>query len=252
MTDLAQHVINGQHTIAFYYGHGKLGALARYERAVLQPGHYSAEDLQWLRVQGTLPLAYLSLSEDPGPSAPWHKGEFNPDWGTAYVELSHPGWLERCLGVVAHSLELGFGGFFLDTLDIAYLYPEDREPMLNLIGSVHVAARGALLFSNRGFSLLPELAEWIDGLVFESFSISWGDTEGGYRMLPSDELELNSRLAHQLLSYDLELYALDYVDSSELAAFAKTRAALHGLSWFASNRALTLLPESPCPGELQL
>ena len=58
--------------IAFYYDSGELDRLSDYQRVVLQPDHYSPADLRRLRQRGVQPLAYLSLSEDTGPPAPWH------------------------------------------------------------------------------------------------------------------------------------------------------------------------------------
>lgn len=63
------------------YGAGQLERLLRYQRVVLQPDFYSAAELSRLRKAGVEPLAYLSLSEDQGPPAPWQRPERNPDWG---------------------------------------------------------------------------------------------------------------------------------------------------------------------------
>lgn len=231
------------HPIAFYYGSGEIETLARYQRVVLQPGRYTPSELDWLRARGVVTLAYLSLGEDAGPPAPWHKGRRNPDWGTAYVDPSHPGWVASRLTNLRGSLEQGFGGLFLDTLDLADLYPLDRPALLSLIGEIRAATGSAYLLANRGFSLLPELADLIDGLVFEAFSTTWTLGRSTCRILPVEVLAINSTWAHSLRSFGLELYALDYVSNRAHSAFAQRRAARHGFSWFASNRSVTRLPE---------
>jgi polysaccharide biosynthesis protein PelA len=231
-------------TIAFYYGSGNLEILSHYERVVLQPGQYTSAELEWLRSQGVVTLAYLSLSEDAGPAAPWHKGPRNPDWGTAYVTPSHPLWLASRLESAATNLRAGFGGLFLDTLDLADLYPADRAGILALIKHLRQANSSSYLLANRGFSLLPELANLVDGLVFEAFSTAWTEGKNVCRILSLHELKTNSSLVQQLKAYDLELYALDYVSRRIHHEFARRRAARYGLSWFASNRSVTQLPQN--------
>lgn len=229
--------------IAFYYGQGRLKTLAAYRRAVLQPANYFAHDIGWLEARGTRTYAYLSLGEDPGPPAPWQRGDLNVEWGTTYVRPLHPAWVETCIGAVERSLALGFSGLFLDTIDIADLFPASRPDMIGLIAKVAEACKGGPILANRGFSLLPELAEYVEGIVFESFSTRWTHASPGYRVLTTEELAVNAVLAQELGRYDLELYALDYKNSHELEEFARTRASLYGMAWFASNRAIDELPD---------
>ena len=65
---------------------------------VLQPDFYTPEELAVLAERGVQPLAYLSLSEDTGPPAPWQRADRNPDWGGAFVHVGHPGWVEHVVG----------------------------------------------------------------------------------------------------------------------------------------------------------
>lgn len=232
----------GKEAIAFYYGRGNTDALSHYRRVVLQPDNYDGPEIAWLESQETLTYAYLSLGEDAGPSAPWHRGEVNVEWSTAYVRPLHPGWVDSRLQAAEGALAKGFSGLFLDTIDLADVYPEDRPDMLELIARINAVVEKTSILANRGFSLLPELAEHVNGIVFESFSTSWTHARPGYRVLTNVELATNGRLAHDLARYDLDLYALDYRNSLELEEFAKTRAALHGMAWFASNRAIDELP----------
>ncbi|HLV13245.1 MAG TPA: hypothetical protein VKY42_12410 [Trueperaceae bacterium] len=242
--------VGGPHRspIAFYYGQGRLEALAAFEKVVLQPSLYGPNEIAWLESRGTATYAYLSLGEDDAPPAPWHIGDVNADWGTAYVRPLHPVWVDSRVRAVESAADIGYTGLFIDTIDLASLYPELRADMLSLVTLVRAAAGEARVLANRGFSLLPELAGLVDGIVFESFSTAWTHASPGYRLLSSEELAVNSTVAHELGRFDLELYALDYLPSPELETFAKTRAALYGMAWFASNRAVDQLPEPPSSG----
>ena len=225
--------------IAFYYGRGVLGRLARYRRVVLQPGTYTPAELARLRAGGTQPLGYLSLSEDVGPPAPWQRGERNPDWGGAYVHVGHPGWVAHVLTQTREALAGGFTGLFLDTLNVELTFPEDVPHLLTLIAAIRAEAGPWYLLANRGFGLLPRLAELVDGVLFESFSVRWYDR--GYAPWPDDVLEFHALVAERLLRLDLDLYALDYADTEPLAEYARRRARRFGLHAFVSDRMLSRL-----------
>jgi polysaccharide biosynthesis protein PelA len=221
--------------IAIYYGTGELEGLAGYQRVVLQPV-YAPDELSFLRKRGVEPLAYLSLSEDPGPSAPWHRPERNPDWGGAYVDVGHPGWVRHVITQAQQALDAGFAGMFLDTLNVELTFPEDLPDLIALVAAIREVAGASYILANRGFGMLPRLAELVDGVLFESFSVRW------LAPWPPDVLEVHAQIAERLLEYDLDLYALDYVDSDELATFAAHRAVQFGLHSFVSDRALSRAP----------
>ncbi|MCL6527622.1 MAG: endo alpha-1,4 polygalactosaminidase [Thermaceae bacterium] len=230
--------ISSAQPIALYYGAGELPKLARYQRVVLQPEFYSAAELAWLSRQGSSPIAYLSLSEDTGPPAPWQRPERNPDWGGAYVWASHPGWVNHVLNQAQSALSKGFQGLFLDTLDIAEVFPEEAPHVLMLVALLREATAPAYLMANRGFTLMPRLVEFVDGHLFESFSAAW-TREGRYEAWPPPILEDHARLAQELIQTDLELFALDYADTPALEAFARRRARQFGLHPFVSDKALS-------------
>jgi polysaccharide biosynthesis protein PelA len=223
--------------ICFYYGAGRLDELCRYRRVVLQPELYSADELKALTDRRVEPLGYLALSEDHGPPAPWQRPARNADWGGAFVQVGHPGWIRHIIGQVQATLNKGFTGLFLDTLNIEFTYPEDLPDLLALIGAIREEAKTAYLLANRGFALLPQLADFVDGILFESFSVRW--VPDGYALWPPDALEVHAQMAERLLKSDLDLYALDYADTWRLADFARRRAQQFGLLSFVSDRTLS-------------
>lgn len=223
--------------ICFYYGNGRLADLTRYLRVVLQPDFYQPAELQYLAEQDVQTLGYLSLSEDQGPPAPWQRRERNPDWGGAFVRVDHPLWVEHVVSAAKEAIARGFAGLFLDTLNVELTYPEDVPHLLTLVAAVREEAKPAYLLANRGFAMLPRLAEIVDGIVFESFSVRW--TADGYAAWPPDVLEFHAQIAEQLLRLELDLYSLDYADSPGLTEFAERRARQFGLQSFVSDRALS-------------
>lgn len=223
--------------ICFYYGNGHLMELEEYPRVVLQPDFYTPKELAYLTDRGVQTLGYLSLSEDVGPPAPWQRQDRNPDWGGAFVHVDHPKWVEHVVGQARAALAAGFDGLFLDTLNVELTFPEDVPHLLTLVAAVRAEAGAAYLLANRGFGMLPRLAELVDGVVFESFSARW--TDEGYAPWPPDVLEFHAQIAEQLLQLELDLYALDYADTPGLTDFAIRRARQFGMQCVVSDRALS-------------
>jgi polysaccharide biosynthesis protein PelA len=227
--------------IAFYYGADEVPALSTYERVVLQPERHGPEELATLRRNGVRTLAYLSLGQDPGPPAAWQRGPRDATWNTVGVRPDHPGWVASRTSAARESLEAGFAGLFLDTLDLADRYPDARAGMLALVCRLRAVAGSAYLLANRGLTLWPELAHLVDGVVFESFSACWTDGGGRCRRRPAAARRGDAAWARQVRNRGLDAFALDYVDSPGLSVYAALRAARHGLGWTASDRTLTRL-----------
>jgi hypothetical protein len=227
--------------LCLYYGDGRVAELSRYRTAVLQPEFYRPAELAALAGAGTRTLAYLALSEDQGPPAPWQRVTHNPDWGGAYVHVGHPGWVAHVVGRADAAMAAGFGGLFLDTLNVELTFPEEVPNLLALVGAVRDRVRTGYLLANRGFGLLPGLADLVDGVLFESFTARW--TDEGYAAWPADVLEYHAQLAERLAEFEVDLYALDYADEPAdgpgLAAFARRRAAQFGLTSVVSDKALS-------------
>jgi polysaccharide biosynthesis protein PelA len=226
--------------IAFYYGTDQIDRLATFDRVVLQADAYDDHEIARLVVRGARPMCYLALTEDVGPPAEWQRADRNPDWGGAFVHVGHPGWSAHVLDQARRLRSRGFQGFFLDTLNIELTYPEDLPHLLTLVAAIRELTFPDYLLANRGFGLLPQLADLVDGVLFESFTSRW--VEDGYAPWPPDVLEVHSHYAEKLLGMDVDLYALDYADTPRLAEYARDRAARFGMPCFVSTRDLGTLP----------
>ncbi|MGE3165441.1 MAG: bifunctional glycoside hydrolase 114/ polysaccharide deacetylase family protein [Planctomycetota bacterium] len=210
---------------AFFYGAPlPAAALAFYERVVVEPDATSPEEVAALRRGGTEVLAYLSLGEIartssryPRVEREWILGN-NPDWDSDILDLSHAGW--RALAVEqAQSLHArGFDGLFLDTLDS---YPrvsegaareQQRLALASLISALHESCPGKVLLLNRGFDVLPEVAEYVAGVVVESLFQTSNSAGTRFTAVPeSDRTWLLDRMRAVQDRYSLPITVIDYV-----------------------------------------
>jgi len=225
--------------ISFYYGYDNIAKLGNYQKVVLQPSHYSKEDILELN-RTTETYAYISMGEDSTSDGPWRLAEQNPDWGSSYVDMSSKLWHDNVLRQIEAYFEQGFQAVFLDTLDAIDIYPEHRTDLLLLLANIKLLAKDRPLMANRGFSLMPEITNFIDSIVFEGFSCVWTEN-GRSRMLDATELLWTKRIARELTAYDLEVYALDYAQDPRMIKFATERAKVFGFVPVISNRNLTLI-----------
>ncbi len=229
-----------------YYGKNQLESLTYYQSVVLQANHYTKEMLVYLCQKGVQPLAYLSLGEISAFSLKtpvnWQRDACNPYWKTLYVHVNNKHWQANVLAKAEGFLKQGFTGFLLDNLDVVDLFPEDKEAMSLLIASLRDNFKTSYLLANRGFSLLPEFLPFVDGVLFEAFSTRWHVDRLGktfYQRLVARDLKINADRAKILCKKGLDLYTLDYSDSSVLTNFARARAKNYGLNPIISNRYIT-------------
>ncbi len=232
-----------------YYGKGKLEALSTHDLAIVQPLKLSAADVAYLHERGTLVVAYLSLGEAE-PSRPWYAdGRVDPrwllrknqDWGSYLVDVRQAGWRKLMVELTGEFLDKGFDGVFMDTVDTVVSYPETTSSMVELIRTLRATYPDALLVQNRGFTVIDEVAEVIDALMFESLTGSYDFSDDSY--VYAD----NSFTAEQMVDLKertgLVILALDYADTPAMAYRAVAAAKGYGFVPAVSTILLDEIPE---------
>jgi polysaccharide biosynthesis protein PelA len=264
--NLIRKAVRNARNFACYYGEDGLERLSRFDAVILAPHKQTEANVRQLVAAGTVTLAYLSVGEDsseftegferdwlePNQFEPeWALREItgevvlNPVWGGVVVTLTHPGWNRTLFERAKLALEMGFHGFFLDTIDRSSV--ADRRALTKIIRDLRTRWPGAPIMLNRGFELLPSVQDLVDGVVFESLSTTW-TLEGKkveYARVTDETLEVNLHVAQQLRDlgrrWELALWALDYTDSRELESFAQATAKAFGFVTFTADRLLTRL-----------
>lgn len=179
-------------------------------------------------------LAYLSLGEVARHRAYFEEvksegillGE-NPNWrGSFYVDVRDRRWQQRVIGqLIPAVLAVGFAGVFLDTLDdpaaLERADPERYRGMaaaaVDLVKNLRQAFPRILIMVNRGYELLPEIAQLIDVLLGESVYTTYAAAEKRYLRVPEGEYGQQVGLMRQALRWNpkLRLCSLDYWDPAD-------------------------------------
>lgn len=173
----------GRLCYCIYYGSDYGDPVLRWLRgcglAVLPP----TAPARALRARGgAATLAYMSATTIGGwePWAP-EAGEVRTvattPWGERGVDPCSPAW-SRVLLDAARGLTRGRGysGVFLDNLDTVDRYPWMRPCLERLVHRLSSVA--GMLAVNRGFTLLPGIADAIDYLVFEGYVTGYTPSRG--------------------------------------------------------------------------
>ncbi len=199
-----------------YYGKGQGEALSRYGLAIVQPDTLTPEELAAVHRSATLVVAYLSVGEAE-PERAWYKdgrveqawilGQ-NENWGSFFVDAGQPGWQKLMVDLAGESIRQGFDGVFLDTVDTVDVYPKTKPGMLALIRQLRAAYPQALLVMNRGFTVVDELANDLDAVMFEDLSTTYNFESQQYGY--ADDSGTATRLAALSKKTGLPILALDY------------------------------------------
>lgn len=228
--------------LLLYYGTGKIDTLREYERVVLQPDHYSSNQVETLVSSGTQALAYLSVGEDTGPPGPWQLQQRNPIWGGHYVDLGHEGWQRSLVDAASRALAMGFTGLLLDTLETPPILTRGAVHLPHIATALRRVVGDGWIIANRAHYVSEAVGPFVDAFLLESFSTTWEDD---YRGLRGRELSDNTARLSQLLRFGKPVHALDYSNRNELTAFAVSRGTNLGLTVQVTNRDITCLPADP-------
>ena len=190
-------------------------------------------------------LGYLSIAEI-APDASYRERAFesgvsskaiNQVWKSDLVDPSEDSWQKFVLERLAPSiLDKGFDGFFLDTAEsIEILAANDpqnaelyRNGLIELIRKLRSAHPEAEIVVNRGFSVLPELYDTVDGVLAESLYRSYDYGEGTYDEVASEDSDW--LLGHLIPARDagLDVYIVDFLPLAERDLAEKTVERIHG------------------------
>lgn len=173
-------------SIAFWYAEAPpLLALDLYDWVVLEPDHLP--DRRAPAFPHARPFAYVAVGEVQPSRAyaaqippAWRVGK-NEAWGSWVMDLGRSEWrsflLEQVIGPL---VQAGYQGVFLDALDssqAAATTPETRAArtagLRALVEALHARYPELAILLNRGFDVLPEVADQIAGVVVESLYAGW-------------------------------------------------------------------------------
>ncbi|MEO8249506.1 MAG: endo alpha-1,4 polygalactosaminidase [Burkholderiales bacterium] len=226
---------------AVYYGTAEPSAIHDWDVVVLDSDvdpaivrNFSAKSLV---------LGYLSVGEVHGGRAyaPQIGREglllsANENWeGARFIDVRDARWKKRVVEeLVPAIVARGFKGLFLDTLDSsAYLESSDparnagmTDAAIDLVAAIRQRFPNLPIMANRGYDLLPRLADKIDMLLGESVHTTYDAKSKNYvRVEPESVRWQHERMFEaRRLNPSLRLFSLDYWSPSDREGIARIYA----------------------------
>jgi hypothetical protein len=175
----------------------------------------------------------------------------NVYWHSWVADIRSPVFQKVLLERIRDIGRRGFRGVFLDTLDSPVAF-EEIHPVKGkglgtaLIAFVREVRRqnpSLMIVVNRGFSVLPDIADAISGVLFEDFCSMYDPARGGYVLVPPRDRDEGLSAVEAALRKNPRLVrlALDYgeAEDSVLKRTCGDMARHAGFIPFFSNRDLT-------------
>lgn len=200
--------------------------IAKFDLAVLDAD--SHPPLSPLKGNTTL-LGYISLGEVADyrwywpevADKPWILSR-NPNWQSRFVDVREAAWHQIVLNkIIPAVLAKGFDGLFLDTVDTAeYLeryhpgdtYPGAEAAMVRLIRAIRKKYPSIYLVANRGFVILDQIADVIDGVLAESLFSTVDFESNTVRLRPEVEYrDTLAKLRTVQKQSGVQIFTLDYM-----------------------------------------
>ncbi len=228
--------------------------LVTYDLCILDP--HAKADLAPGQALGHRFLAYLSLVElakgSPADADAQKRGVpflgTNEDWASHVMDVHSPAWQDFILeDVAAAAMAKGYDGLFLDTADsVAHAALKDnkagaRRAVINMVQALHKRWPDKQLILNRGFDMLPDLANDLNGVLVEGVYQDFDPSTKHYRAVPAEGSQWVTSRIREAQALKLPVYAVDYVAPSNrpLAEATAKRLQALGCTPFITTPGLT-------------
>ncbi len=240
--------------LAFFYGRPlPLQALQDFDQVVVQTDQITATEKKRLQDSGVQLLAYVSIGEIDRRDKLYSKlkkdwiATTNKNWHSDVLDVRKPAvsrflWLNYVKPV----MNAGYQGVFLDTLDSYQLVAKTakqrhayEQGLIRIINNIKKRWPRANIILNRGFDIIPTVANEINGVVAESlFSAFGGDKKGYTRVSKADRRWLTKALRRIQKKYHIPVTVVDYLPDnrwSEATGLAKKIIALGFKPWISDG-----------------
>ena len=238
---------------ACYYGPDKIKEMSQFDAVIFEPKQHSKKEIEKLKEAGTLTIGYITIGEDDDfhKKAGWYfdrnkdgKPDRNGTWNSWYADARSKEWRNYVINKKAYDVLVNKGcdGIFLDTVDTAQLYGESRDGMIRLIKELRKTYPKAIIVQNRGFTVIEDTAKYVDGVMYEAFSVHFNFKTKKYNKVSVGDLKWSKQMAQNTLAplirkTGLVVFSLDYAgpEQKKLIQFAYNRARYYGFVPYVST-----------------
>ncbi|NGX57494.1 MAG: hypothetical protein K940chlam3_00386 [Chlamydiae bacterium] len=213
--------------LVYYNDKAPIEAFDPYSLIVLDSDFHPS--IKALKENGKILLGYINLGE-VAKEREWYESvkkdgillQENENWPGSYlVDVRSPKWIKRVIEeLIPQLLHKGFDGIFMDTLDNpGFLEAENLQKYrgmvqgaANLVKAIRLHYPNIPIMMNRGYEVLPLVANDIDIIVAEDAVTTYDFKNKKYLWQPKEQVERQVKILDEAkkVNPNLKLFALDY------------------------------------------
>ncbi|SHF54614.1 Endo alpha-1,4 polygalactosaminidase, GH114 family (was erroneously annotated as Cys-tRNA synthetase) [Salegentibacter echinorum] len=234
----AAQSLNSTSKILFTYGDFYPEKISGYDIIVLEGAHFDSGDISTLKLNNETVLGYISMGEVNEAVA--HFAELkdktlgkNHLWNSHILDLEDTKTRAALMSIIAHNVEKGLDGMFLDNIDNYTKYgptPNKTRFLVSFLQEVKLKYPEIVLMQNAGISVLNDTAPYIDHIAKESIATNYNFARNKYQLRKEEVFqELLRELQDAQKEYHIPIILIEYADSKKMKKKIKTR--IEGLNW---------------------
>ncbi len=183
-----------------------------FDLLILDPDHYTKEELSEFKKLGIILIAYLNLAEFEayrGYTLPDSLllGE-NPIWENHfYIDVTSEVWRNLIFGeMIPKIISKEFDGFFLDMIDIVQIFPHFKEKIIGMVKLIKSQNPDKLVIANNGWVLIDTLKNFVDAFLVEGLFTRYDFKKGKYYVRFEkeylDKVEILKKISKKIFTLD--------------------------------------------------
>lgn len=210
-----------------------------FELLILDPDHYTMDEVAELRKSGAILIAYLNIAEFEtyrNYSIPDSLiiGR-NPIWENHfYVNISSEVWQNLIFNeIIPKIISKGFDGFFLDMIDIVQIFPHFKDDVISIVKFIRAQNEGKIIIANNGWDLLDTLKSYVNGFLIEGLFTRYDFQKKRYFVRFEKEYKDKVKI---LKSLGKKIFTLDFLpEKDSRRKFVKNLSRHYGFTPYVST-----------------
>ncbi|AWH75238.1 hypothetical protein DCS32_14015 [Dokdonia sp. Dokd-P16] len=240
--------------ILFCYGDLYPEKTTGYDLVVLEPIHFSAQDVTVFKNNNKKVLAYISLGEVNEAARHYEalKGFTlgkNDIWNSHVLDIANQETRAALHTLIAAHIEgKGFDGIFIDNIDNYTQWgptPKKLAALVEFLSEVKLRFRESVILQNAGLLIMQDTAPYIDAVAVESVATDYNFSTNHYRLRAKKDFK--SRLDNVLTvkkQYQKPILLIEYANSKKLTKEVTKRLAGCKLPFVVAQIDLQTVPKS--------
>jgi polysaccharide biosynthesis protein PelA len=243
---------NTTEKILFCYGDLFPKDAVGFDLVVLEPIHFSTDDITTFKNNNKIVLAYISLGEVNEGARHYTQlkdvtlGK-NYIWNSYVLDISNAETKSVLLQLIERHLKLkGFDGIFIDNIDNYTKWgptPEKLPALVSFLAEVKKQHPKSYILQNAGLLVLPETRPFIDAVTIESVATNYDFTSKTYKLRAKKDfkniLENIQRLKKE---HDVPMILIEYATAKKQRTEIKKRIENKGIPYFIGAIELQTMP----------